>query len=80
MTPELQKYYEDRLSMMGEQGWRDLVADVEEMKKATNQLFGISDVNQLFFKKGEISIMDWIINLRQISSDAYEELKNETSV
>jgi len=25
VTPDLQKYYEDRFSMMGSDGWKDLV-------------------------------------------------------
>jgi len=27
MTPELQKYYEDRFAMMATPGWRDLIDD-----------------------------------------------------
>ena len=34
MTPELQKYYEDRFSMMATPGWRDLIDDIEKIKLA----------------------------------------------
>jgi hypothetical protein len=29
VTPDLQKYYEDRFSMMGSDGWKDLVEDID---------------------------------------------------
>lgn len=74
MSPELQKYYEDRFSMMATQGWLDLVDDIDEMIKALNNLSAIEDEKSLQFKKGELSILLWLKNLRQVSSDAYEEL------
>jgi hypothetical protein len=79
MTPELQKYYENRLSMMGEVAWGELMADVELMLSTTNNLDGVSDDKVLHFRRGEISIMRWMLSLRDTSERAYEELKNETN-
>lgn len=77
MTPELQKYYENRLDMMGSQGWKDLMEDVETMLAATNNLDGVDSSDRLFFKKGEVSIIKWILGLKEMSEKAFEELKNE---
>lgn len=77
MTPELQKYYEQRLSMMGEPAWDDLMTDVAEMIKATDTLSNVTDEKSLHFRKGEISIMRWILSLREVSEKAYEDLQNE---
>jgi len=74
MAPELQKYYEDRFSMMSTQGWLDLTEDIEEMINALNNISAIDDEKSLRFKKGELSILLWLKNLKQVSSDAYEEL------
>jgi len=74
MAPELQKYYEDRFSMMATQGWVDLMEDIDEMLNALNNISAIEDEKSLRFKKGELSILLWLKNLRQVSSDAYEEL------
>jgi hypothetical protein len=74
MNPELQKYYEDRFSMMATSGWNDLVDDIDEMVKALNNLSAVEDEKSLQFKKGELSILLWLKNLREVSSDAYEEL------
>lgn len=77
MDLELQRYYEARLLMMGDVAWKELVEDVQEMIKATNDITSIQDEKTLHFKRGELSIMNWIVTLRDTSSDAYELLKDE---
>ena len=74
LTPELKAYYEARFSMCCEKGWKDLVVDVEEMLKATDTLAGVQDEKALHFRKGEISIMRWILSLQRVSEEAYEQL------
>ncbi len=77
MTPELQKYYEDRLMMFSEPAWRELIADVEKMLDATNTLSGVDDEKTLHFRKGEVSIMRWLLTLEQVTNQSYDELKDE---
>ena len=77
MTPELQRYYEQRISMMGDPAWRDLMEDVRVMLEATNDISAIQDEKSLHFKRGEISIMRWLLSLEQISRDSYDQLREE---
>jgi hypothetical protein len=79
MTPELQRYYEQRLSMMGEEAWKDLMFDVEQMLAATNDLSSVQDEKTLHFRRGEISIMRWLLSLQSVSEQVYEEKKLETT-
>jgi hypothetical protein len=79
MTPELQKYYEERFSMMGTQGWKDLIEDIDSMMNSLNNISVIQDEKDLMFKKGEASILIWLKTLREVSERAYEEL-NEKNV
>ena len=79
MTPELDKYYTDRFSMMGSDGWKDLVEDIDTMIASLNNISVIPDEQSLQFKKGELSILTWLKTLRQVSERAYEEL-NEKNV
>ena len=73
MTPELQRYYETRLSMMGDPAWKDLLDDVQKMLDSTNRLDGVQDEKTLHFRQGEISIMRWILTLKEISEAAYAQ-------
>jgi hypothetical protein len=77
MTPELQKYYEERFSMFSQQGWLDLMEDVDKMLDSLNNISTIEDGNALQFRKGELSILLWVRNLKQISERAYEDLRAE---
>ena len=77
MDIELQKYYEARLSMMGDKGWKELIEDVDRMIEATNSINSVTDEKSLYFAKGELSILNWIKNLREISEEAYQNLKDE---
>ena len=79
MNPELQKYYESRFSMMATDGWRDLVEDIDNMVNALNNISVVQDEKDLQFKKGELSILTWLKNLKEVSERAYEEL-NEKNV
>lgn len=79
MTPELDKYYSDRFSMMGSDGWKDLMEDIDTMISSLNNISVIPDEQSLQFKKGELSILTWLKTLKQVSERAYEEL-NEKNV
>jgi hypothetical protein len=79
MTPELQKYYEDRFDLFSRPGWTDLIEDIDKMLAALNNVSSIADEKSLQFRKGEISILTWLITLKEISERAYEEL-NEKNV
>lgn len=79
MTPELQRYYEDRFDLFSTPGWIDLMDDVNRMFEALNNVSTIADEKSLQFRKGEISILTWLITLKEISERAYEDL-NEKNV
>ncbi len=79
MNPELQKYYEERFSMMSTQVWIDLMEDVDKMIEPLNNIATIADEKSLQFRKGEYSILIWLKNLKQVSERAFEDL-NEKNV
>jgi hypothetical protein len=74
MNQELQKYYENRFSTMGTDGWIDLMEDIDNMIASLNNISTIPDEATLHFKKGELSILTWLRTLKEVSERAYEEL------
>ena len=79
MTPELEKYYTNRFEMMGMNGWKDLIIDIDNMIESLNNISVIPDEKTLQFRKGELSILTWLKTLKEVSERAYEEL-NEKNV
>mgnify|MGYP007089694844 FL=1 len=62
--------------MMMTQGWADLMDDVQAMLKTTNTLDGTTKDN-VDFRKGEVSIIRWMLSLKEVSEAAYQQLKDE---
>ena len=77
MNQELQRYYENRFEMMGGQGWKDLIEDIDKMIESLNNISTIPDEKSLQFKKGELSILTWLKTLKEVSERAYEELNEK---
>jgi len=74
MNQELQRYYEERFNTMGTPGWADLMEDVDKIIASLNNISIIDSEKDLQFKKGELSILTWLRNLKEISERAYEEI------
>ena len=74
MAPDLQAYYENRFTMCSTDGWRDLMDDLREILKATDTTSGITDLRQLGVKQGEVSILNWLLSIQQVSEQTYKEL------
>jgi hypothetical protein len=79
MEPQLQKYYEESFNMMSTQGWADLLEDLNKLKDSLNNLSLVTDTQDLFFRKGQIDILDLILKRKDTCEQVYEELQNENS-
>lgn len=77
MDRELKEYYENRFAMMNSKAWKDLIDEVEKMLIATDRISGVKDVAALHFKQGEISIMNWLLTLQQVSQATFDDLLEE---
>lgn len=75
MDQELQRYYEDRFGMMGSRGWYQFLEDIEAIKD-TISIEGLASAEQLWFAKGQLDIINWVLNLKTASEKAYEDLTN----
>lgn len=78
MSPELQQYYEDRLSMMSTKAWKQLIEDLQTMLE-NYQDIRTCDKDTIEFRRGQVDILDYMIGLKDLSEKAYEEL-NETNI
>ena len=80
MKQELQKYYEARFDMMASKGWQDFIEDIQNMVTAYDKIERIKAVEDLYFTKGQLDILNWVINLKETSSEAYKELSDEKDI
>ena len=79
MEQSLQKYYEDSFSMMATQGWADLIEDFTKLKESINDITLTTDTQDLFFRKGQLDILDLILKRKETCEQVYEELNSDAS-
>ena len=80
MDKNLELYYEDAFSMFLLQGWKDLVEDMKAIRTEVIKIENIKDEKDLWFRKGQLDILDLIVNRKQMCEKVFEELQNETNV
>lgn len=80
MDKDLQKYYEGQFSLMAMPGWTELMEDLQKFRTSINELSTVSDEQQLFFRKGQIDVLDLVLTRKQACEKAYEELTNASDI
>jgi hypothetical protein len=79
MDKKLQSYYENRFSMMSTDGWQDLMEDAQQMFNSLNHVLSIQNETDLMVKKGQLDLLQWLLNLKPASEQAYESLINDSA-
>ena len=77
MAPDLQKYYEEQFSMMATQGWDFLMEDLEKLKQQVQNIRTVEDAQQLYYRQGQLDILDLMLNRKKTCEEVYEQLQGE---
>jgi hypothetical protein len=74
---ELQKFYERRFDLFANIGWTELLEDFDNLKKGYEDLAQINTIEDLWYTKGQVDMINYLLNLKTLSEQAYEELIDE---
>jgi hypothetical protein len=77
MAPDLQKYYEETFSTMSTEGWKYLIEDFEEIKVSLNNLSTVNDTQTLFYRQGQLDIIELILGRKAVCEKVFEDLQDE---
>lgn len=75
MDKELQAYYEARFDMLASKGWTDLIEDLEKIAEVSKDLDRCNGIEDLYYAKGQLDILNFVFKLKQTSEEAYEDLE-----
>jgi hypothetical protein len=78
MDKELQRYYEERFSMMVTTGWADLMDDLQVMLDRYSNIDFVNTDDTLQFRKGQVDILKYILGLKELSERSYRELQDDS--
>lgn len=80
MEQSLQRYYEEQFSMMSTEGWTDLIEDFQKLKSNLNDLSTVADAQQLFYRQGQLDILNLVLQRKEMCEKVYEELEDEKNL
>lgn len=72
-----QEYKEAMEEMFSTPGWKALVVDLTANYHNINSVDATKDVNDLFFRKGQLNILAFLVNLESTIAHNAEEGSNE---
>ena len=75
MDKELDKFYSEAFSMMATLGWKDFMEDIQKVKTNYNDLSTVTDTQELYFRKGQLDILNWLLGLKSSYEKTYEDLQ-----
>jgi hypothetical protein len=75
MEQSLQNYYENQFSLFIHRGWIDLLEDLQKLKDSINDLSLVTDTQNLYFRKGQLDILDLILKRKQSCEEIYKQLE-----
>ena len=80
MEQSLQIYYEETFSTMSTKGWAFLMEDFQALKASLNDLSTVADTQTLYFRQGQLDILNLVLQRKEVCEKTYEELQHEENV
>ena len=79
MDQETQQYYDTYFSLFINDGWKQLVEEFTSNVIQINSVEATKDADDMFFRKGQLNILTYLLNLETIVNTNYEEA-NKASI
>ena len=74
LTQEDKQFYHNRLYLFEQEGWSSLVQELEQMEALYNNLDSVENEKDLWFARGQLSILRQMIALEESTKLAAEQL------
>ena len=76
MAKDNKEFYRDRVDLLETEGWTDLIEELKVMSKSVKRLESIDNEKDLWFARGQLSILRQMIVLEDATKAAMTELDN----
>ena len=77
MDKQLEQYFEDQFQMFSEQGWKDFTEEATKLRDSLNSLDQVVSTETLWLRKGQIDMLNWIINRQVVVTSTYQDNLDE---
>jgi hypothetical protein len=76
MPKEDEEFYRDRIDLLETEGWSDLIQELKVMAESVKRIESIDNEKDLWFARGQLSILRQMIVLEDATKAAMTELDN----
>ena len=76
MPKDNTEFYRDRVDLLETEGWADLIEELKVMSESVKRLESIDNEKDLWFARGQLSILRQMIVLEDATKAAMTELDN----
>ena len=76
MAKDNKEFYRDRVDLLETEGWADLIEELKVMSDSVKRLDSIDNEKDLWFARGQLSILRQMIVLEDATKAAMTELDN----
>jgi hypothetical protein len=77
MTPELETYFDNFNQLFNNEGFKQLLEEISVTTKQLSDVQTVKDVEELFFRKGQLAAFATIINLQATIEATREQAEAE---
>ena len=77
MEKELEQYYSSYFDLFRSAGWQQLISELTTNANVLNSVENIKDVDDMFFKKGQLNVLATLLNFETTINAAYEDQIND---
>ena len=77
MNKELEEYYNNFFELFRTKGWKQLLEELNNNIQHTDNLETVKDEQDLFFRKGQLSVFKSFVNLELVITTAQEQAESE---
>ena len=77
MTPELETYFNNYNQLFNHQGFKQLIVELTNNATQLSNIETVKDVDELFYRKGQVAALATVINLENTITAAREQAEAE---
>ena len=75
MEPELERYFNTYFELFSQEGWKQLTGEFESNGNVINSVEATKDVDDMYFRKGQLNVIAHLVNFEYSVEQAYSEAK-----
>jgi hypothetical protein len=77
---DTQQYFDRYFDMFASEGWKQFIEDMEGNRELMSDLMTVKDANDLFYRKGQVDVLNRIVNFQDSIENAHKVVANEENV